>query len=94
AEAIEAAEKEHFDVGVFDMRMPRVDGIDAMRAIHAANPKDRLPVIALTADVMAERRKRYEDPALAAFLTKPVDWDVLEDAIQSHARSMQHAKRA
>ncbi|MEM6973560.1 MAG: ATP-binding protein [Pseudomonadota bacterium] len=93
-EAVDAAAAEHFDVGVFDMRMPNLDGLSAMHRIHAASPSDRLPVIALTADGRAERRSRYDDPGLSAFLTKPVDWDALEAAIQTHARGTQHARRA
>ncbi len=47
AEALEAFEKEQFDILVTDLRMPDVDGLQLARAIRDRNP--RLPIIMVTA---------------------------------------------
>jgi two-component system NtrC family response regulator len=46
-EALEAFEREEFDVLVTDFRMPGMSGLELARAIHDKNPQ--LPVIVMTA---------------------------------------------
>jgi len=75
ASAIAAAQAQHFDVAIFDMHMPRVDGLTSTRRIRAGAAQDpNLPVVALTADVVGQNRERANDAGLSAFLTKPIDW--------------------
>lgn len=73
--AVEAASRQTFDAVLMDIQMPELDGYGAtaqLRRIEAESGKDRLPVIALTANALAEDR----DQALAAgmddHLPKPI----------------------
>ncbi len=88
ASAIAAAQAQRFDVAIFDMHMPGVDGLTATRRIRGGEAQDpNLPVVALTADVVGENRERYHDAGLSAFLTKPIDWAELGRTLAAVAPS-------
>lgn len=76
--AVEAAMGEQFDVILMDMQMPIMDGLAATRAIRGGDgPCANIPIIALTADASAERRRFYDNVGLTEFLTKPIDSGML-----------------
>jgi signal transduction histidine kinase/CheY-like chemotaxis protein len=78
--AVDALTHGGFDVVLMDMQMPVMDGVEAMRLIRASEAVDdgpRLPIIALTADVVAEHAKGYLQAGADAIVAKPVNWPVL-----------------
>jgi PAS domain S-box-containing protein len=84
ATAIELAAHHDFDLVLMDFQMPTVDGLSATRAIHAAADaagKPRVPVIAMTASVLAEHRRASVEAGMAGFASKPVDWFTLSHEI-------------
>lgn len=84
--AVEAAIAMPFDCILMDMQMPEVDGIQATRTIRESGGRNALiPIIALTADAMPERRRFYENVGLSGFLTKPIDREALYRAIDAIA---------
>ncbi|MCI2242354.1 PAS domain-containing hybrid sensor histidine kinase/response regulator [Adlercreutzia faecimuris] len=58
---------------IMDMRMPRMTGDEAARAIRASGRADleRIPIIALTADAFEEGRRRSREAGMTAHVTKP-----------------------
>ncbi|WP_412068733.1 ATP-binding protein [Rubrivirga sp. IMCC43871] len=77
------AEGQPFDVAFLDVRMPRVGGVDAARAVRA-DPTLRQPMlVALTADVTHEQREACLAAGMDAFLTKPLDPDALTSVLAS-----------
>jgi CheY-like chemotaxis protein len=48
SEALKILEDNHFDAGIIDMQMPRMDGIMLAREIRKKHSKDYLPLIMLT----------------------------------------------
>jgi PAS domain S-box-containing protein len=64
-----------FDVLLMDIQMPVMDGHEATRRLRAAGFKK--PIIALTAHAMKEERQRCEQSGFTAFLSKPIDKEVL-----------------
>ena len=72
-EAIEKIRDTHYDLVFMDMQMPRMDGMEATRAIVGNSKDGRLPIIAMTANAFSEDRARCLAAGMVDFLTKPVD---------------------
>lgn len=72
-EAVEAAQAQAWDLILMDVRMPRMDGLEATRRIRAlAAPASQTPIVALTADAMPEDVQRCAEAGMAAHLAKPL----------------------
>ena len=72
-EAIDAAAAQRFDLVLMDVRMPRVDGLDATRRIRALEgASGAVPIVAMTADAMPEDVTRCLAAGMNAHLAKPV----------------------
>lgn len=65
----------HFDVVVMDMRMPKMSGDDATRAIRALARNDvaDMPIIAVTADAFEEGHRRAREAGMTAHVVKPLN---------------------
>jgi two-component system sensor histidine kinase/response regulator len=70
-----------FDLVLMDVQMPVLDGIAATVAIRAMPALHALPVIAMTANAMAEDRQRCLDAGMNDFVAKPIDPDQLWRAL-------------
>ena len=83
--ALAALAERPFDVVLMDMQMPEMDGTEATLAIRALPPpRGRIPVLALTADVLPEHRERFLAAGVDEFVPKPIDWAVLAAALEAH----------
>lgn len=71
-EAIGLFAEQDFDLVLMDMQMPRIDGLAASRAIRALPAARRVPIIAMTANVMPEDRARCLAAGMDDFLPKPI----------------------
>ncbi len=76
-EGLEALRHVAYDAVLLDMEMPDMDGYQVAAAIRAQDKKSLLPIIALTANVMAEDRQRCLDAGCSEYLAKPVRKDAL-----------------
>ena len=84
AAVVELAAGGEFDLALMDFQMPTMDGLAATRAIREherASGRQRLPVIAMTASVLAEHRQASVDAGMDGFASKPVDWFALSHEI-------------
>lgn len=75
-----------FDVAIFDVHMPRMDGLTLTRSLRlreVASGAPRLPILALTASVMAEELEACHDAGMDAHLTKPVKLKTLARALNA-----------
>ena len=82
-EALEICEKQHFDVIITDIRLTGIDGMEFTRRLRNSDKQDvaLTPVIALSGDVSAEDRKRYEQANMNGFVAKPIDPQDLFEAL-------------
>ncbi len=71
------AHAQEIDAVLMDLQMPVMDGLTATRAIRQALGLTALPVIAFSANVLAEQRQRAQEAGVSDFLAKPVDLDDL-----------------
>ena len=74
AEAVEAVVLAQYDLVLMDVQMPVMDGMTATRRIRAmADPVlQRLPIIAMTANVLPEQIQRCLDAGMDDHLGKPI----------------------
>ena len=81
ASAVEAAERERPEIILMDLHLPVMDGIAATRRIRS-NPelKDTV-VVALTAHSDQDYRSRALSAGCNAFVTKPIDFEFLNDLL-------------
>ncbi|MGE4242388.1 ATP-binding protein [Ramlibacter sp.] len=72
ARAVELAASNAYDIILMDMQMPGMDGVETTQRIRALPAGGDCPIIALTANVMAEDRKRCSEAGMNDFLPKPM----------------------
>jgi two-component system response regulator QseB len=81
-EGLRRIEAEDFDVVLVDLRMPGMDGIEAIERIRARDDaKAELPIIVVTADTAIDLRERCLTAGADEVLFKPVAMDALFDTI-------------
>lgn len=82
AEAVEAVRTSTFDLVFMDMQMPIMDGVAASRAIRdLPAPLGTIPIVALTANAMAEQVELCNAAGMNAHLSKPIDRELLRQAV-------------
>jgi len=80
--AVEAAKTSRFDVGILDLQMPVMGGLEAAAEIRAMGTAGDFPMIALTADAVHKPREDASIMGFDRWLTKPIDWPELSEAIE------------
>lgn len=76
AEAVEVLSQvhpAHFDLVLMDLQMPEMDGFTATRLLRARPELQRIPIIAMTAHVMAEEVQRCLEAGMNDHVGKPIN---------------------
>ena len=83
-EALEAVQERKFDLVLMDIKMPRMDGVQATQAIRALDgPVGSIPIVALTANADPEDAKKYLATGMAAVVEKPIKPERLRMAMNA-----------
>jgi two-component system, sensor histidine kinase RpfC len=81
--ALDALERERYDIVLLDRNMPGMGGAEALQALRLmTRGRQRLPVIMLSADVTLEAKREALEAGADAFLPKPIEALKLLDEIQ------------
>ena len=74
-EALAVMEREHIDLVVLDIMMPRMDGYQFTQELRSSNAE--LPILMVSAKQLPEDRKQGYRLGVNDFMTKPVDEEEL-----------------
>jgi CheY-like chemotaxis protein len=72
-EGIRLAQERRPSLVLMDIRLPGIDGIEALRRLRAEQTTRGIPVMALTASVMSEDRQKIMDAGFDAYQGKPIE---------------------
>lgn len=87
AETLEKLQGRGFDLVLMDMQMPVLDGVEATRRIRMlAPPLCDVPIVGLTANVLASDHQACLSAGMNECLTKPIDWERLAATIVRYGR--------
>ena len=83
-EKIRTSDPGRYDLVLMDVQMPVMDGYTATQRIRALKDPARaaVPIVAMTANVFEEERKRAFDCGMNGFLSKPIVVEELIDALK------------
>ena len=96
-EAVAAWAREPWDLILMDVQMPEMDGPTAtgvIRARERAEDRPRTPIVALTANAMAQQVAEYLRSGMDDFVAKPIEAGRLYAVIQSVFDKVQDAQAA
>ena len=71
---------------LMDIRLPDMDGLEALRRLRKDVRTATIPVFAVTAQAMKEDRDRLRRAGFDGYLSKPVDIDELLATVEEHCR--------
>lgn len=72
---------DYFQLILMDIQMPEMDGFVATQQIRALPNAGRLPIVAMTADVLSEDRDRCFRAGMNDYITKPINVRQLTDVL-------------
>jgi len=87
AEGIALASEHLPNVVLMDLRLPDVDGTEAVRTLRAEPRTSRIPVVAVTALRLDARDDWLLDAGFAGYIVKPIDVDEFPDLVRRFAAS-------
>ncbi len=84
-QVLDYLDKEPFDVILMDAQMPLLDGFETTKLIRENEKKTgrHIPIIALTARVMAGDEKKCLDCGMDGYVAKPIDRQKLYEVIEN-----------
>lgn len=82
-EALDEMTLNSYDILIFDICMPNMDGLEAIKKVRNSNKK--IPIIILSAHTEQDYLWRAVELKITKYLTKPYDKDTLMNALKSAA---------
>jgi CheY-like chemotaxis protein len=71
-EALEFLDKQHYDIGLIDVHMPKIDGVDVIRRYIEDHPHSQTTLYILTADITDTLRAAAAEMGVV-IIQKPID---------------------
>jgi CheY-like chemotaxis protein len=73
----------HPDAVVLDIQMPRMDGIQVLRAVRGDGTLRDIKILALSAHALSDEVRQIREAGADAYLAKPADPKTVLDAVRS-----------
>ena len=87
-EAIDALNRQPYDLVLMDIQMPEMDGITTTRTIRNNFSSHQQPlIIAMTANAMAGDKESYLAAGMDGYLSKPIRQQQLHDTLLQFGKS-------
>ncbi|MDR2500747.1 MAG: response regulator [Treponema sp.] len=83
-EAVELVKKNRYDLLFMDHMMPGMDGLEAAALIKQNEACRHIPIIMLTANVVADQRDLFLKNGLSDYLSKPIETKKLNALLESY----------
>ena len=81
-EMLKKHQEQYYTLILMDIQMPNMNGLDASMAIRKMpGRRSQIPIIAMTANVFEEDKRKALEAGMDAHIAKPIDVQVLLDAI-------------
>lgn len=94
-EAVDCVAIDAYEMIFMDCQMPVMDGFVATRTIRAMSSKQaEVPVVALTANALAEDRERCRESGMNDVLTKPLSRNAIERTIATFVPRVRESEAA
>jgi two-component system, cell cycle response regulator DivK len=74
---------------LMDVRLPGIDGVEALRRLRAQETTRGIPVMAMTASVMSEDRQKIMAAGFDAYQSKPIN---VTDFVAAVAQLLEHRR--
>jgi CheY-like chemotaxis protein len=81
-EAVAKAKVQAFDLVLMDLQMPYLNGREAAEQIHQLPGMAELPIVALTASIDEEEKRKCRESGMCGYLVKPVSPSLLDDELE------------
>lgn len=87
-DCLKIVSKKTYHIIFLDHMMPEMDGIETLTKLRNLknNPNAHIPIIAMTANAILGSRKKYLEYGFTDYLSKPVDYRVLENVIRKYIK--------
>jgi CheY-like chemotaxis protein len=92
-EALDAIERQPYDVVLMDVQMPEMDGLEATRRLRSRRPGDMTPrVVAMTANAMQGDREACLAAGMDDYIAKPIHIEELVDVLRRTGSKLEEAR--
>lgn len=85
-EAIEMTEIYHPDLILMDLKMPVLDGFQAVKLLKSMEKFSNIPVFAITASILGTDKSVISESGFAEYITKPIQIDDLVNVMAKYLR--------
>ena len=83
-QAVSMVERNTYPLVLMDIQMPKMDGMEATKAIRETHSKEELIIIALTANVTTQEIENYLSIGMNEHLSKPYEKDQIQSTLAKY----------
>lgn len=91
-EALQALERQSYDVVLMDVQMPEMDGLEATRRVRKLGPTAKQPwIIAMTAFAMEGDKEECFNVGMNEYISKPIRMEELQEALNRRSIALKES---